>query len=104
MPAQNEADFALDAAFDEIIDAVKLEFNATVREMTTTLTRTSLADYLAGELENTYGSRNFSPGVFEEIARCLEAGYQVKLSGFGNFVLLDKKARPGRNPKLVFLL
>ena len=22
-----------------------------------------------------------------------------KLSGFGNFVLLDKKARPGRNPK-----
>ena len=26
-------------------------------------------------------------------------GEEVKLSGFGNFELLDKKARPGRNPK-----
>ena len=24
---------------------------------------------------------------------------EVKLSGFGNFSLLKKKARPGRNPK-----
>ncbi|MDA9737105.1 HU family DNA-binding protein, partial [Gammaproteobacteria bacterium] len=24
---------------------------------------------------------------------------QVKLSGFGNFELIDKKSRPGRNPR-----
>lgn len=68
--------------------------------MTDTLTRASLADYLAGELNKTRTeSENLVQVFFEEIARCLEAGYQVKLSGFGNFVLLDKKARPGRNPK-----
>ena len=29
----------------------------------------------------------------------LEKGEEVKLSGFGNFSLLKKNARPGRNPK-----
>lgn len=36
---------------------------------------------------------------FEEIRSALEAGNQVKLSGFGNFELRNKKQRPGRNPK-----
>lgn len=36
---------------------------------------------------------------FEEIRLCLEKGEEVKLSGFGNFSVRDKKARPGRNPK-----
>jgi integration host factor subunit alpha len=36
---------------------------------------------------------------FEEIRASLENGRQVKLSGFGNFDLRDKKQRPGRNPK-----
>jgi len=36
---------------------------------------------------------------FEEIRTALENGYQVKLSGFGNFDLRDKNERPGRNPK-----
>lgn len=35
---------------------------------------------------------------FEEIRATLAAGEEVKLSGFGNFMLRDKKARPGRNP------
>ena len=29
----------------------------------------------------------------------LESGQQEKLSSFGNFNLLEKKQRPGRNPK-----
>ncbi len=37
--------------------------------------------------------------VFETIKECLEAGENVKLSGFGNFVLLDKRPRRGRNPQ-----
>ena len=36
---------------------------------------------------------------FEELAASLAVGEQVKLSGFGNFDLRDKKERPGRNPK-----
>ena len=36
---------------------------------------------------------------FEEISRSLEDNVQVKLSGFGNFELKEKKERPGRNPK-----
>ena len=36
---------------------------------------------------------------FEEIRETLESGYQVKLSGFGNFDLRQKSERPGRNPK-----
>ena len=36
---------------------------------------------------------------FEEIRACLEQGEAVRLSGFGNFELRDKNARPGRNPK-----
>lgn len=36
---------------------------------------------------------------FEEIKLALEQGETVKLAGFGNFLVKDKKARPGRNPK-----
>ncbi len=36
---------------------------------------------------------------FEEIRVALERGHDVKLSGFGNFYLRDKRQRMGRNPK-----
>jgi len=36
---------------------------------------------------------------FEELEAYLADGEQVRLSGFGNFDLRDKVARPGRNPK-----
>ena len=36
---------------------------------------------------------------FEEIRSLLEQGHQIRLSGFGNFNLRDKRERPGRNPK-----
>lgn len=44
-------------------------------------------------------AKNFIDGFFEEIRRTLASGEEVKLSGFGNFTVRDKKARPGRNPK-----
>ena len=37
--------------------------------------------------------------LFDTIRSTLAAGEDVKLSGFGNFTLRDKRARPGRNPK-----
>ena len=37
--------------------------------------------------------------VFNIIKRALEAGEKVKISGFGNFVVREKSARRGRNPR-----
>jgi len=36
---------------------------------------------------------------FEEIRTALEKNENVRLSSFGNFLLIDKNQRPGRNPK-----
>jgi len=37
--------------------------------------------------------------VFEAIKDALGVGEDVKISGFGNFVLRDKRSRMGRNPQ-----
>jgi integration host factor subunit alpha len=37
--------------------------------------------------------------VFDSIKDSLEIGHNVKISGFGNFVLRDKRSRTGRNPQ-----
>lgn len=44
-------------------------------------------------------ARQLVDDLFEEIRSCLATGESVKLSGFGNFELRDKRQRPGRNPK-----
>jgi integration host factor subunit alpha len=44
-------------------------------------------------------SKSLVDEFFEEIKTILASGQHVKLSGFGNFKLRDKVARPGRNPK-----
>lgn len=36
---------------------------------------------------------------FDVMTKSLEDGQEVKVSGFGNFVLRDKNPRIGRNPK-----
>jgi len=36
---------------------------------------------------------------FDEISEALSHNEQIKLSGFGNFDLRDKRQRPGRNPR-----
>lgn len=37
--------------------------------------------------------------VFEMMKETLARGEKIKISGFGNFVLRDKRQRPGRNPQ-----
>jgi integration host factor subunit alpha len=37
--------------------------------------------------------------VFDTIKQTLEKGEKIKISGFGNFIVRDKKARIGRNPQ-----
>ncbi|RMG53434.1 MAG: integration host factor subunit alpha [Gammaproteobacteria bacterium] len=64
------------------------------------LTKADMAERLYDELGlNKREAKEFVEMFFEEIRSALEAGHQVKLSGFGNFTLRDKNQRPGRNPK-----
>ena len=64
------------------------------------LTKAEMAERLFEELGlNKREAKEIVEMFFEEIRGALENGQQVKLSGFGNFDLRDKKQRPGRNPK-----
>ena len=64
------------------------------------LTKADLAEKLFEELGiNKREAKEMVEVFFEEIRSALEKNYPVKLSGFGNFDLRDKKERPGRNPK-----
>lgn len=65
-----------------------------------TLTKLELANNLADTLDiGKLVAKKFVDLLFEEIREALNHGEHVKLSGFGNFKLRDKSARPGRNPK-----
>jgi integration host factor subunit alpha len=37
--------------------------------------------------------------VFDSLKHVLEKGQKVKISGFGNFIVREKKSRIGRNPQ-----
>lgn len=64
------------------------------------LTKADIAENLFDELGlNKREAKDMVEMFFEEIRDALENGQQVKLSGFGNFDLREKKQRPGRNPK-----
>ena len=67
--------------------------------MTTALTKAELADGLAALGLNKREGKEVVDYFFDAITDALGAGSAVKLSGFGNFELRDKKERPGRNPK-----
>jgi integration host factor subunit alpha len=64
------------------------------------LTKAEMAEALFNELGlNKREARELVDLFFEELRSSLARGEQVKLSGFGNFDLRDKRERPGRNPK-----
>jgi integration host factor subunit alpha len=58
-------------------------------------------------VERVFGKAGFSKKeageavetVFDAIKETLEQGGKLKLAGFGNFVVREKKARAGRNPQ-----
>ena len=65
-----------------------------------TITKNSLVNLLHDEDGlNKREAKEFIETFFEVIKLELENGNDVKISGFGNFNLRDKAARPGRNPK-----
>ncbi|AUI65747.1 MULTISPECIES: integration host factor subunit alpha [Glaesserella] len=64
------------------------------------LTKIEIAENLVEKLGlDKRVAKQFVEDFFEEVRLSLERGEEVKLSGFGNFTVRDKKARPGRNPK-----
>jgi integration host factor subunit alpha len=73
---------------------------SSIPEKKRTLTKARMAERLFKEMGlNKREAKEMVELFFEEIRSCLESGENVKLSGFGNFVLRDKNQRPGRNPK-----
>ena len=68
--------------------------------MSKTLSKADIVEYLHRELGlNKSECKNIVEDFFQEIKNSLVNNEEVKLSGFGNFEILNKNARPGRNPK-----
>ena len=64
------------------------------------LTKADMAENLFFELGlNKREAKELVDLFFEEVRASLENNEPVKISGFGNFELRDKRQRPGRNPK-----
>jgi integration host factor subunit alpha len=65
-----------------------------------TLTKAELAEMLFERVGlNKREAKDLVEMFFLEIRSALSKGDSVKLSGFGNFQVRKKPARPGRNPK-----
>ncbi len=68
--------------------------------MNETVTKSEIAQHVSDSLGFSYAESKRCVELFlETISEQLVAGNTVKLYGFGNFTLLDKAARIGRNPK-----
>ncbi|MDZ7587885.1 MAG: integration host factor subunit alpha [Parasphingorhabdus sp.] len=66
----------------------------------TTLTRADLADTMNRQIGlSRADSAAMVESILDHISDALIAGENVKISGFGTFVLRDKGERTGRNPK-----
>jgi|TARA_B110000977_G_C10706945_1_gene349680 integration host factor subunit alpha len=64
------------------------------------LTKADMAERLSIEQKlSKRDAKDMVEAFFEEVSSSLISNEQVKLSGFGNFDLRDKRSRPGRNPK-----
>ena len=67
---------------------------------TPTLTKAELADLLFERIGlNKRESKDLVEAFFDLLHEALVSGSEVKLSGFGNFVIREKGSRPGRNPR-----
>ena len=65
-----------------------------------TITKDSLVEMVHNEVGlNKREAKELIECFFEQIKTSLENGNDIKLSGFGNFMLKNKSPRPGRNPK-----
>jgi DNA-binding protein HU-beta len=81
------------------LDVQALPFFAVFSEVRA-LTKADLIDAVAGEFElSKRQTGEIIDMVLEEIKAALQGGDKVALVPFGSFVVRDRKAREGRNPK-----
>lgn len=74
--------------------------NTTSNNLMQTLTKADLITTIENSMDiDNHLARHLVEDFFEIIAATLEKGEEVKISGFGNFTLLQKKERLARNPK-----
>ncbi|MGC9217247.1 integration host factor subunit alpha [Acidithiobacillus sp.] len=65
-----------------------------------TITKQELTYHLVDTMELTAKDcKAMVEAMFDVIRATLASGEEIKLSGFGNFMLREKRARPGRNPR-----
>ena len=66
-----------------------------------TMTKADIVEQVYDSLEgfSKKESADIVEMVFESIKETLENGEKIKISGFGNFVVRQKKERTGRNPQ-----
>lgn len=65
-----------------------------------TLTRADLAETINRKLGFSRAeSLDMVEAILNKMCKAMDAGENVKISGFGTFILRDKKERVGRNPK-----
>ena len=65
-----------------------------------TLTKSDIVEDLNNEIGlNKREAKELVDLLFNDIKNLLSEGHEVKLSGFGNFQVRNKSARPGRNPR-----
>ena len=71
-----------------------------VREYTGTVTKQQLIDGVAGKTAKPRAEiETILDSILEAISEALHSNERVDLRGFGSFVVKDKKARQGRNPR-----
>lgn len=64
------------------------------------VTKKDIADLLVEGIGVSHNhALSITNDFFDSIKDSLAKGEEVKLSGFGNFVVREKSSRPGRNPK-----
>lgn len=67
---------------------------------TPALTKAQLAELLFDQIGlNKRESKDMIDAFFDLVTESLVNGTDVKISGFGNFQIRTKAARPGRNPR-----
>ena len=67
---------------------------------TPALTKAQLAELLFEQIGlNKRESKDMIEAFFDLIGDCLIEGQDVRISGFGNFLIRTKAPRPGRNPR-----
>ncbi len=65
-----------------------------------TLTKAEIVEAVYDGVESTKKDvSSFVETVLETIKRAGESGEEIKISGFGKFVVRHREAQPGRNPR-----